>query len=34
VQAQWLPCLAHRVRDEGDVSAALMAVLESVPPPA
>ena len=34
LQAMWLPCLAHRVAAAGDVGAALMNLLESVPVPA
>jgi len=32
-QAVWLPCLAHRVVADGDIEAALLGVLESVPVP-
>ena len=34
VQRVWLSCLGHRVRAEGDVEAALLSLLESVPVPA
>jgi len=34
VQKVWLPCLGHRVRAAGDVEAALLSLLESVPVPA
>lgn len=34
VQAEWLPCLAHRIVAQGDAEAALTGVLEEVPVPA
>jgi len=34
LQAVWVPCLAHRVRTEGDAEAGLMLLLDKLSPPA